>query len=80
METKIQKWGNSLGVRLPKAIADRQDLMAGSTVKLTVEEDKIVIERVGKTRYTIDELVTGITSSNLHQASDWGKPIGKEIW
>lgn len=80
METKIQKWGNSLGVRLPKSIATGQELEAGSVVKLSLLDKKIIIERVSKSTPTIKDLVSQITNSNLHAVVDWGKPRGKEIW
>ena len=80
MNTKIQKWGNSLGIRLPKEIANNQDLIAGSVVKVSTEDKKIIIERVNKPRYTIEALVAGINKDNLHEATDWGEPRGKEIW
>ena len=81
METSIQKWGNSLGVRLPKNIALNQSLKAGSRVLLTETKTGIAIEVVKKTRkYTLAELLKGVTKDNLHKETDWGDPVGNEIW
>ncbi len=80
METNIQKWGNSLGVRLPKGIADRQSLKEGSRVLVTETKTGIAIEVVKKKRRTLDDMLKGMTKDNLHEEVDWGKPVGKEIW
>jgi len=80
METNIQKWGNSLGVRLPKSIADNKSLKAGSRVVVTETKTGIAIEVVKKKRPTLDELLKGITKDNLHAETDWGEPVGNEIW
>lgn len=80
METNIQKWGNSLGVRLPKSIADSQSLKEGSRVLVTETKTGIAIEVVKKRRRTLDDMLKGITKDNLHEEFDWGKPVGKEIW
>ncbi len=80
METNIQKWGNSLGVRLPKSIADSQSLKAGSRVVVTETETGIAITLVQKKRRTLDDMLKGMTKDKLHDEIDWGKPVGNEIW
>jgi antitoxin MazE len=81
METNIQKWGNSLGVRLPKHIAISQSLKAGSRVVVTETKTGITIEVVKKPRkYTLAELLKGVTKDNIHPETDWGDPVGNEIW
>lgn len=80
METKIQKWGNSLGIRLPKSVTQGHELAAGSVVRVTTKDKKIILERVEKPSATIDELVASITKDNLHQEINWGKARGNEIW
>jgi antitoxin MazE len=81
METSIQKWGNSLGVRLPKNIALNQSLKEGSRVVVTETKTGIAIEAVKKTRkYTLAELLKGTTKDKLHKETDWGGPVGNEIW
>ena len=81
METNIQKWGNSLGVRLPKSIATNQSLKAGSRVAISETSTGIAIEVVKKSRkYTLAELLKGATKDNLHKETEWGDPVGNEVW
>ena len=80
METNIQKWGNSLGVRLPKAIASRQLLKAGSRVRVTETKAGIVIEVLKKQSLTLSDMVKHITKDNIHSEIEWGTPRGNEIW
>lgn len=80
METNIQKWGNSLGVRLPRLVAERKSLREGSRVRVTETEKGVVIEVVKKTRPKLRELLKGITRDNTHRETDWGGPVGNEVW
>jgi antitoxin MazE len=80
METKIQKWGNSLGVRIPSSIAKRQSIQAGSIVTVEETADAISIRVVKNKPETLAELVAQITPENQHPEVDWGEPRGKEIW
>lgn len=80
MQTKVQKWGNSLAIRIPSAIAKTANLAAGSGVSLVIEEGRIIVEPQPGKRYTLDELLKGVNKKNLHGEMDWGKPAGKEVW
>jgi antitoxin MazE len=77
--TQLSKWGNSLGVRLPKSVAREAQLGEGDTVAVSVHNGAIVI-RPSRPRYSLDELVDGITSKNRHNESGWGDPHGDEAW
>lgn len=77
--TQVSKWGNSLGLRLPKSIAREARLDEGDTVDVSVDNGAIVI-RPSRPRYSLHELVGRITPRNRHQESDWGKPAGHEVW
>jgi antitoxin MazE len=77
--TQLSKWGNSLGLRLPKSIAREVDLDEGDTVQVSVDNGAIVI-RPSRPRYSLDELVRRITPKNRHHVSDWGGPLGDEVW
>jgi len=79
MVTKVQKWGNSLAVRIPKALARELATECGAEVDLAVEEGRLIVTPVRRPRYTLEELVAGITPENLHEATDWGPPVGKEL-
>ena len=77
--TQLAKWGNSLGLRLPKSVAREAQLDEGDTVDVSVDNGAIVI-RPSRPRYSLDELVRRITVRNRHQESDWGTAIGDEVW
>jgi len=81
METTIQKWGNSLAVRLPRELAKKLKLREGSSVLVT-EDDKrhIVIKHTFRKNITLARLVSRINRSNVHYEIDWGSPQGKEVW
>jgi len=79
MTTKIQKWGNSLAVRIPNEFAENLNLSTGSVVSFEQLGSKIIISP-SRPKYTLEELVAGITPKNRHKEFDWGKPMGKEIW
>jgi antitoxin MazE len=79
MDGKIRRWGNSLAVRIPKAFAEEAGLDENSNVDISVEGKTITI-RPARKKYTLDELLKGITPENRHELVDWGPPVGKEIW
>jgi antitoxin MazE len=79
MTTQVSKWGNSLGLRLPKSVAREADLTEGDTVEVSVDNGAIVI-RATRPRYSLDELVGRITARNRHHERDWGAPVGHEAW
>jgi antitoxin MazE len=77
--TQLSKWGNSLGLRLPKSVAREAQLDEGDTVDVSVHNGTIVI-RPTRPRYSLDELVGRITARNRHAESDWSGPVGDEMW
>ncbi|MEX0331102.1 MAG: AbrB/MazE/SpoVT family DNA-binding domain-containing protein [Puniceicoccaceae bacterium] len=79
MKTRVAKWGNSLALRLPKALAETHGLEAGSEVELTEEGDVILLRRTGK-RYELAELLKGVRPGNRHSEVETGEPVGKEAW
>jgi antitoxin MazE len=79
MTTLVSKWGNSLGVRISKGIAAAVNVEDGDQVEVSVQDGAIVIRPAAK-RYTIEELVEGITAKNRHRETDWGAPTGRETW
>jgi antitoxin MazE len=80
METRIQKWGNSLALRIPQAFAADVGLLQDSPVELTLEEGRLVITPVRAGRFTLEDLLAGITPDNLHAEISTGAPMGKEVW
>lgn len=82
MHVKIQKWGNSQGLRVPKSILNQTNLMLGDEVSLTVEDGAILISPIRKQRpkYDINDLVKRIPKDYKFEELDWGRPVGKEVW
>jgi antitoxin MazE len=78
MHTQLTMWGNSLAVRIPKALAQAIAAAVGSDVTITVEDGALVI-RPAASSYNIDELVKKITPKNRHAEIDSGAPVGHEI-
>jgi antitoxin MazE len=85
MTTTIQKWGNSLGIRIPKQMAENANLSDGDAISIRESNGKITIEATKKkkltyTRIDLDKMLAKITKKNRHPEFDWGPPQGKEIW
>jgi antitoxin MazE len=79
MHTRVQRWGNSLALRIPSALAEETDLQEGSLVDLAVRRGKLVVERSTR-RFALADLLAGITKDNLHAEAWSEEPEGKEVW
>jgi antitoxin MazE len=79
MLVKIQKWGNSLGIRIPKTFAREIMLKENAIVEISIKEGNIVVSP-SKIEYTFDDLVSKITEENLHHEISTGSQVGNEIW
>ena len=80
MEAIIKKWGNSPALRLSASLMKEAHLVLDQKVSVKVVRGKIVIEPASRKEYKLEELVAGITSGNTHAESEFGSPVGKEIW
>ena len=78
MKAKVQKWGNSLAVRIPKPVALEVGLRADADVEMSVQQGSLVLAPTRR-EYTLEELVRGITPKNRHEETDFGPPVGREI-
>ena len=78
METKIQRWGNSLGVRIPKLVAAEARVEAGSSVEVSVDKGVVRIRPIRRRR-SLGELLRRVTPENLHREISTGA-MGREIW
>lgn len=76
---KIQKWGNSLALRIPQVLAEQAGLSEGTSVFVRVDAGKLVISRKRR-KYKLEDLLDQITPENQPEIVDWGPPVGKEIW
>ena len=79
MRVTVSKWGNSLGLRLPKAIAEEMAIVEGSSVDLRVEDGRLVVQRVAAT-LALHDLLRGVTSKNLHTEILDAPARGRELW
>lgn len=81
MKTEVKKWGNSLGFRIPKRITEQLGLQDGSSIELELVADGVLLKpsKLRRSRYSIDELLEGVTRENLHPLED-DAPIGREVW
>ena len=84
MSTTIQKWGNSLGSRVPKAIADQLHLQSGSQVELDTSNGVLTVRPVRKvprrrSKYKLSDVLAGYKGPNPYRYFDRDPPVGKEI-
>ncbi len=80
MEVKVTKWGNSLGVRVPAALALQVGLKPGTPVRVIAEGRAIKLVPLGTPRrYTLEELLAGVTKKNIHPAISTGPDVGREV-
>ena len=78
MVTKVAKWGNSLAVRIPHAVAQELQLRSGETVNLTPRDGQIVIAPIREQRYRLAELLKAVTLHNRHDGGSSGAAVGNE--
>jgi len=80
MKSKVQLWGNSLALRIPKYIANQIKINNGSKVDVQLEEEKIIIRPITDEKETLNKLLAKINSDNTHSEEDFGEPVGSETW
>ena len=80
MRTRVQKWGNSLAVRLPKSFAVEAGLDRETPVEVTLREGSIVVTAVAEPAFTLEQLVSQIAPENVHGEVDTGRVVGAEEW
>ena len=80
MITKIQKWGNSLAVRIPKPYASEMKIGDGASIEMMVEEGALVITPAHESEWTLEALLAEVTDENIHEEWEAGPPRGRESW
>ncbi len=82
MITKVQKWGNSQGLRFPKEILKKVHIAIGDEVDISVKHGKIVIGSAARIRgkYKLEDLITKMPPKYKPREEGWGKPTGREVW
>ncbi len=79
MVTTVQRWGNSLAIRIPKAFAEQARLNEDSDVEISIDGDKITLAPARR-EWKLDDLVSRISPSNIHTETNWGDRQGNESW
>jgi len=80
METRVQRWGNSLALRIPKHLADEAGLKDNSPVQLALRDKLLVVVPVYKPALSLDALLAQVTTTNLHSEVQTGPAVGGEAW
>ncbi len=80
MVIKILKWGNSLGLRIPKSFAKEAGVEEGSTVDIALEGDHLVIRRVRPVKYKLADVLSMVREDNIHYEISTGDRVGREAW
>jgi antitoxin MazE len=80
MKATIQKWGNSLALRIPKSFATHSSIKQGSVVDLSLDNGRMIVEPTKEQEYSLTDLLALVTKKNLHSEVDFGAPVGKEVW
>ena len=80
MVTRIQKWGNSLGLRIPKSFAKEAGVEEGSAVDISIDGNRLVIQPIRSSKYELKELLLEVREDNLHEEIPTGDAVGREGW
>ena len=78
MQTRIQKWGNSLAVRIPKAFVSEINISYGTSVDITVDEGRIIIDPNVRHEYRLEDLLSGVSRQNIHAEIVTDDAVGRE--
>lgn len=80
MKVTIQKWGNSLALRIPKSFAAHSRIEQGSQVDLSLENGRMIVDATKGQEYSLEDLLARVSKKNLHSEVDFGAPMGREVW
>lgn len=80
MESRVQKWGNSLAVRIPSVFAKELGISDDSPVEISLADGDLIVHALSAEIPTLEELLEQVTEENRHGEVDWGPPMGREVW
>lgn len=80
LKTRVQKWGNSLALRIPKAFAEQLGITDNAPVDISLTNGKLLVVPLADQPITLEDLLAGITDENIHHEVDTGTPVGAEAW
>lgn len=80
MEVRLQKWGNSLGIRIPSNLLKSLNLKVNDNIELIQEDDKIIISKSKNKKIFLEQLFKEYNGKNLTKEFEWDESVGREIW
>jgi antitoxin MazE len=80
VRVQVQKWGNSLALRIPKPFAEDAGVRAGTTVDLSVSEGRLLAAPIRKRKPRLKDLLARVNRKNLHAETGTGPAVGREVW
>lgn len=80
MKTCVQKWGNSLALRIPKSFAAEVGLDPNSSMEISLKDGKLIVASVAKPKFTLRQLLVQVTEDKLHHEVETGLPMGVKVW
>jgi antitoxin MazE len=80
MVSKVQKWGNSQGLRLPKHVLESADISVGDEVEVIAQEGQILLKKVSPSKFNLEEMIARMPRDYQVQEESLGKPLGREVW
>lgn len=80
VRSKIQKWGNSLALRVPKAFASELGIDEGTAVELSIDQDRLLVSPASTKARALTRLVSKVTAENMHAEVTTGAAVGREAW
>jgi len=80
MVSRIQKWGNSLAVRIPKAFADEMKVAENASIQMMMRQGALIITPMEEPKWNLEELLSGVTEENIHSEWETGPSSGNETW
>ena len=80
MKTRVQKWGNSLALRIPKSFAEEVGIDRDAPVDVSIDNGRLIIEPIPVSVLDLEQLLSQITPENIHHEIDTGPAVGNEIW
>jgi antitoxin MazE len=80
MQTTIRKWGNSLGLRIPRSFAAEAQVEEGATVDLSIEDGRLLVRPLRVRKYSLNGLLRKVSRRNLHREVATGRAVGREAW
>ena len=80
MKTRVQKWGNSLALRIPKSFADEVGLQKETLVEIKLDNGQIIIAPLHNPGIFLDQLLAQMTKENMHREIETGPAAGNEVW